>query len=127
MAGGIEKQIGYWLRSSRQDRRVGHMLLAQRKTRHGLFFLHLSLEKLLKALVCRATQQPAPRIHSLPILAERAKVALEAKQLRFLARFDRFNLAGRYPDDVSPIPRYAAALKLEAQFKELYQCLAKQL
>ena len=127
MLSGIEKQVDYWIRSSRQDRRVGHMLLAQRKTRHGLFFLHLSLEKLLKAMVCRATQKPAPRIHSLPFLAERAKAVLEPKHQEFLAKFDRFNLAARYPDDVSPIPRHASALKLEVQFKELYQCLAKQL
>ena len=57
--------------------------------------LHLSLEKLLKALVCKVTQQPAPRIHSLPALAQRAGVVLTAEQSQFLAGFDRFNIAGR--------------------------------
>ena len=103
------------------------MLLRERKTRHGLFFLHLALEKLLKALVCKATQRAAPRIHALPILAERAAIALQPGQQEFLAHFDRFNLAGRYPDDVTPIPRAPQALKLAQEVRKVYRCLAKQL
>jgi HEPN domain-containing protein len=124
---GIEKQVQYWLKSSREDFRVGELLLKARKTRHGLFFLHLAMEKLLKAMVCKVTQQPAPRIHSLPILAQRAGVALEVEQLQFITRFDRYNLAGRYPDDLAPTPQISQALKLSQEFRKVYQCLAEQL
>ena len=123
---GIQKQTAYWLRNSREDLRVANMLLRQRKTRHALFFLHLAMEKLLKAMVCKATRQPAPRIHSLPVLAERAAAVLQAGQRQFLAGFDRFNLAGRYPDDLTPIPRAPQALKLAQEFRKVYRCLAKQ-
>lgn len=124
---GIQKQTEYWLKSSRQDLGVGQMLLKNRKIRHGLFFLHLATEKLLKAMVCKATQQPAPRIHSLPILADRAAVNLKAEQRDFLSQFDRFNLAGRYPDDLIPMPRTQQAMKLARELRKVYRCLAKQL
>ena len=124
---GIQKQADYWLKSSRQDLRVGDLLLKERKTRHGLFFLHLAMEKLLKALVCKATQQPAPRIHSLPALAERARLVLQPEELQFLARFDKFNLAGRYPDDVMPMPRSPQAQKLARELRKVYRWLARQL
>jgi HEPN domain-containing protein len=41
-----------------------------------LFFAHLALEKLLKAHVCRATRDLAPRVHALLRLAERAGLML---------------------------------------------------
>jgi hypothetical protein len=89
---GIEKQIQYWVRISREDLRVGDLLLKQRMTRHGLFCLHMSMEKLLKALVSKATQEPAPKTRSLPILAKTANVELEPQQFRFLRTFDSFNI-----------------------------------
>jgi HEPN domain-containing protein len=92
-----------------------------------LFFLHLAMEKLLKALVCKATQKPAPYIHSLPLLAGRAAARLDASQMNFLAGFDRFNLAARYPDDLAPMPKIAGATKLAKEFMTVYRCLTKQL
>jgi HEPN domain-containing protein len=124
---GIQKQTIYWLTSSRQDLQVANMLLKNRKTRHALFFYHLAMEKLMKALVCKTTRQPAPRIHSLPVLAARAGASLKPEQEQFLARFDRFNLAGRYPDDLTPMPRRPQAISLLAEFRTVYRCLAKQL
>ncbi len=46
----------------------------------------------------------APRIHALLRLAELAKLDLSQDQLVFLARFDRYQLEGRYPDMLPPAP-----------------------
>lgn len=127
MTHGVAKQIEYWLKGSRQDMRVGQLLLNKRETRHALFVLHLAMEKLLKAMVCKTTGKPAPRIHSLPMLAERGAARLTPEQQIFLAGFDRFNLAGRYADDLTPIPRRPQALKLAQEMKQVYRWLAKQL
>jgi HEPN domain-containing protein len=124
---GIEKQTDYWVKSSRQDLLVGNLLLRERKIRQGLFILHFSLEKLLKGLVCKAEQRPAPKVHSLLALAERAAVDLSQEQDDFLAKFDMFDLEGRYPDRPSSIPRRPQALKIAQEFKRVYRCLTKQL
>ncbi len=47
----IEKQIAYWRDGSIEDWQVAQELISNGRIRHGLFFAHLSLEKLLKAHV----------------------------------------------------------------------------
>jgi HEPN domain-containing protein len=50
------------------------------------------------------TNDLAPRIHPLLRLAELAKSGFSQQQLDFLARFDRYQLEGRYPDMLPPAP-----------------------
>ena len=94
----IEKQIAYWRSGAADDWRVAQDLVKRREVRHGLFFAHLALEKLLKALVCRRTQDLAPRIHGLVRLAELAGLSFEPNRVELLAEVNAFNLEGRYPD-----------------------------
>ncbi len=47
----IEKQINYWLTSSKEDMEVGEELLEKGRYRYTLFFFHLAIEKILKAHV----------------------------------------------------------------------------
>ena len=69
----INKQITYWRESSKEDWEVALELVGNNRYRHGLFFAHLALEKILKAFVCKETNELAPKIHNLIILAELAK------------------------------------------------------
>jgi HEPN domain-containing protein len=100
------------------------------RTRHGLFFAHLALEKLLKAHVCRSTRDLAPRLHSLLRLAERTDLTLSEERTVFLARFDRYQVEGRYPELLSVAPDMETAraeLKLaEEVFAWLNQMLLRQ-
>ena len=43
----IQKQIDYWRNGAIEDWNVAEDLVSRNKTRHGLFFVHLALEKLL--------------------------------------------------------------------------------
>ena len=85
----VEQQIAYWQAGAVEDWQVAGELINLRRTRHGLFFAHLALEKLLKAHICRATADLAPRIHTRLRLAERTGLAYGEGQRVFLARFDR--------------------------------------
>ncbi len=49
----IEKQIAHWKRGALEDWEVAVELVDKDRYRHGLFFAHLALEKILKAHVCR--------------------------------------------------------------------------
>lgn len=93
----IEKQITYWRNGSGEDWQVARELVESGRIRHGLFFAHLALEKILKAHVCRHTNDLAPKIHSLLRLAELTGLTLSDMQRMRLARFDRYQLEGRYP------------------------------
>jgi hypothetical protein len=61
----VEKQIVYWRDGSDEAWEVGTDLVERGKTLYGLFFVHLAMEKRLKAHVCKLTQELAPKIHSL--------------------------------------------------------------
>jgi len=54
--------------------------------------------------VCRVTRDLPPRIHQLLRLAERTGLAFSEEQRVFLARFDRYQIEGRYPDLLPPAP-----------------------
>jgi len=123
----VEKQIAYWRDSAVEDWQVAGELINLGRTRHGLFFAHLALEKLLKAHICRATADLAPRIHTLLRLAERTGLAFSEEQRVFLARFDRYQVEGRYPD-LLPLPPDQGAARAELKAAgELFQWLMHQL
>lgn len=76
-------------------------IVAQGRTRHGLFFAHLALEKLLKAHVCKQTGDLAPRMHNLVRLAEAAHLTVDDAKLDVLAVMNAFNIEGRYPESLA--------------------------
>jgi HEPN domain-containing protein len=81
----IDKQISYWKENADEDWAVAQQLLESGRIRHGLFFAHLSLEKILKALVCKNTGDLAPRIHNLNRLIGMTGAAANSGQLDILA------------------------------------------
>jgi HEPN domain-containing protein len=99
----IPKQIEFWRLGSAEDAVVARDLVARGKIRHGLFFLHLAIEKALKAEVCRATTDVAPRVHNLVRLAELANLTFGLGQIDALAELNAFNIEGRYPEGKSVI------------------------
>jgi HEPN domain-containing protein len=98
MMADIEKQIDYWRQGSAEDWEVAVKLVKDGKSRHGLFFAHLALEKILKAIICAHTHDVPPKIHNLTRLNELAGLKLDARQTRVLAAMNQFNLEGRYPE-----------------------------
>jgi HEPN domain-containing protein len=123
----IQKQVIYWRDSSIEDWQVASELIKSGHIRHGLFFLQLALEKLLKAHVCNRTRDLAPRIHNLVRLAEIAKLELSPDQLDLIAEMNAFNIEGRYPDRALPILTMEEATTYLSRAKEVYEWLKSQL
>ena len=122
----ISKQVEHWRQSGEEDWTVAVHLVRAGRTRHGLFFIHLALEKLLKALVCRQTRQPAPKIHSLVRLAELAALQTTGDQRDVLAEMNAFHLEGRYPEMLMPEPTPAEAQAYVARAEEILQWLTSR-
>jgi HEPN domain-containing protein len=119
----IEKQLAYWRGGAEEDMAAGRTLIADKKYRHGLFFVHLALEKALKALVCRATNETPPRIHNLVRLSELADIHPTQHQLDILAEMNIFNLEGRYPETLPLPPTQNEARNLLVSAEEAFQWL----
>jgi len=123
----IEEQIGYWVGGAQEDWEAAGDLVEKGRIRHGLFFAHLSIEKLLKANVCRKTRALAPRIHNFVRLAEMAGIPLSPERLDRLADISRFGLEGRYPAPVVSLPAGEEAKSIMAKMKETREWLTAML
>lgn len=122
----IFKQVNYWRQSAEEDWAVARDLVRDGRTRHGLFFAHLALEKLLKAVVCRHTGQPPPRIHNLVRLAELAGLSLRPADLDTLSEMNAFQMEGRYPIPLLPTLTLAEAEAYVSRAEEVYRWLMNQ-
>jgi HEPN domain-containing protein len=122
----VAKQIEYWRRSAAEDWDMSVDLLARQKLRYGLFFAHLAIEKALKALVCRAKNDLAPRTHALLRLAELSGFDLREDQRVFLSEFDRYQIEGRYPDDLMAQPSVEEARRQSEKAREIYEWLMQR-
>jgi len=126
----IQKIIAYWVESSKRDFEVAKDLFKKKHYSYCLFFCHLTLEKILKALVVKTTKQQAPYLHDLRKLAERAELDSSPKQFTRLDKISTFNIAGRYND--FKLKFYKKCTKVFTKkylqlSKKLYQCFNKQL
>ena len=104
-----EKHIEYWKKGAVEDFAVASDLVTDGRIRHGLFFAHLALEKMLKACVCKHAGPVVPKTHDLIRLCAFAGISPAADQAAFLARFGRYQIEGRYPELLEPEPSQAVA------------------
>jgi HEPN domain-containing protein len=123
----VPRQIAYWRDGSEDDIEAAEALLEKGKFRHALFFAHLTIEKVLKAHVTRATSDVPPRTHDLLRLADLARLVLANEQRTFLARLQRYCLEGRYPDLSPAVPPADEARAEVEQAKEIRRWFASQL
>ncbi|MFP4393446.1 MAG: HEPN domain-containing protein [Desulfohalobiaceae bacterium] len=123
----IQKQIVHWQNSATEDLAVAKELIAQKRIRHGLFFGHLALEKILKAHVCTTTNDIAPPLHNLIRLAELAELSLSADLRNLLAEVTPFNIEARYPDLLVPAPTYDKAQEYIKRIEEAFQWMNSKL
>ncbi len=94
----IEKLIEYWLAMAERDYKTMLGLFKIKRYPESLFFGHIVLEKILKALVVQETKNEAPKTHDLVRLAEIAELKLPDEILEYLKIVNRFNMRTRYPD-----------------------------
>jgi len=123
----IERQVTYWSATAAEDLASGELLLRNGHARQGLFFVHLALEKLLKAHVTRAIKDVAPRTHSLRRLAELSELALSDEMRNVVSDMDRFSLVGRYPDELNQSMSVRTAELRLCRAAEVFQWLKTRL
>jgi len=93
-----KKIIDYWSTVSKQDFETAEILFENKKYHHALFFCHLSIEKILKAIIVKTTREAPPFLHALVRLAERTGIKLSTRQKSELAEIGTFNIEARYDD-----------------------------
>ena len=121
------EHIAYWRDGAKEDWEVANQLVDVGKTRHGMFFAHLALEKLLKAHICKKTGKLAPKIHNLVRLAEMAGLQFKPEDVDTLAEMNEFNIEGRYPITFVSPPTKKESLEYMKKAEGIFEWLTQKL
>jgi len=90
--------IQYWLTEATEALQVADHLVEKGDYSYALFFGHLAVEKMLKALYAQRLQEHAPLLHNLLRLARAAGVEPDERRTEALITITAFNIESRYPD-----------------------------
>lgn len=94
-----EEVVKFWKDSSNKDWEFSQeTYLGGKRYDYALFFVHLSLEKLLKALTYALKDSHPLAIHDLVELAKRTDLTFTEENLADLKEITSFNLSARYDD-----------------------------
>ena len=92
------ESIKIWIDGAKDAMDTCSKLYNSKKYHHSLFFLHLSLEKMLKALFISLKDSSPPYIHDLKQLVELSGITVRDEEKDQLDEISEFNVAGRYED-----------------------------
>jgi HEPN domain-containing protein len=126
----VTKTIKYWLESAAYDLDTGRSLLESKRFPYALFFAHLALEKILKAIVVKSTKEHAPFTHSLTFLASKSKMDIPESIVDKLAEYTEFHIETRYPDEKKDFYKKCTeefAYQKFGEMEEIYRWLIQKL
>ncbi|MDI6591967.1 MAG: HEPN domain-containing protein [Patescibacteria group bacterium] len=98
MSFNLKKIINYWRELSDYDLITAEFLFKAKRYPYCLFMCHLSIEKLLKALIIKFTKKHAPYSHNLVDLAKKTGIQFSKEDKILLSDLTEFNLEARYPE-----------------------------
>jgi HEPN domain-containing protein len=94
-----ETLIQYWKSGSKDDLESAVSIFSKaERYPASLFFLHLAIEKALKAALVKKNQTHAPFTHNLLSLIEKLGWHADEEWLTLAAEINEFNTESRYPD-----------------------------
>ena len=123
----INKQIDYWVKGAANDIETAELLITSKKYIEDLFFCHLTIEKIIKALVVKNTGQIAPKSHNLIHLCELANVNLSDDNTSLLSVLMKYQIEGRYPEYYPKTPSNEIVNDYLCKTKALLECLKQML
>jgi len=123
----IGTQINYWKEGAEDDFLTATLLIKNNRILHGLFFCHLTIEKILKAHIAKHSKDIPPKIHNLVRLLERTNLSLEEKDLELLEVLMIYLLEGRYPEQYPSVPSIDKANEILTETHKLLICLKQKL
>ncbi len=94
----LENIKTYWISEAEEALNVTDHLFEKKDYSYALFFGHLAVEKILKALYVDNKKEHAPPIHNLQRLANLTGISLGEDKADKLILISSFNIEARYPD-----------------------------
>lgn len=123
----IKKQAEYWHTGSLSDIDTAGILIDKNKLSEGLFFCHLAIEKILKALYVKNLSEYAPKSHNLFMLCEKSNITPEEDVEILLGILMKYQAEGRYPQQSTVKHTRDQVVQFFNKTKEVHKWFEKML
>jgi HEPN domain-containing protein len=123
----VPKQIEYWQNGATDDLETASILVDNKKYIHGLFFCHLSIEKIIKAHVVKVTNEIPPKSHDLFFLSKKANIDLPQDKQLIIQILMKYQLEGRYPEYLPEAPKQNIVISYLKQTNDLLKWFKEKL
>ena len=125
------EHIDYWLRIAEKDMDMMTYLMEGKRYVQTLFFGHLYLEKIAKALwVKNNTENIPPKTHNLLKIIKEANLDLADEDQAFLIKLNQYQIVSRYPEDIDKLYKYTDKQLTEEylnQITRIEKCLREKM
>lgn len=91
-----EEAVKHWIDSSKEDLETAEALFKSEKFVYCLFFCHLAVEKLIKAIVIKKTDGTPPISHNLAQIFRLTGLPISETLKKDLDEMTTFNIEARY-------------------------------
>ena len=122
----MNKAVLNWIKTSDYDITTSEAMLKSKRYVYVIFMCHISVEKLLKAAVCKATQKIPPKTHDLYLLLKLSCLSIPENHQPLIAHLNEASIPTRYPEDISKLTReynYSTAKRYLKETKEFLKWL----
>ena len=95
----MRKETRNWLKMAEYDITTAEHMLTSGRYVYVVFMCHLSIEKMMKAIVSEETGKTPPKTHNLLYLLKLGKVAPPQSLHDFISVINNASIPTRYPED----------------------------
>lgn len=99
------KSTENWIKTSEYDIKTALAMLKAGRYIYVIFMCHLSLEKILKAIINEKIKKMPPKTHSLLYLVELTDMKLPEKYKDLVADLNLLSVPTRYPEDINKLSK----------------------
>ena len=99
----MRKDTKNFIKSAQYDLETAEFMFNTGRYIYVVFMCHLSLEKLLKAVVAEIKQAVPPRSHNLIHLIKISNLQLPTEHFEFIAKINNASIITRYPEDFTKV------------------------
>ncbi|MCM8778386.1 MAG: HEPN domain-containing protein [Candidatus Omnitrophica bacterium] len=99
----MRKDTKNFKESADYDLKTAETMLESGRYIYVIFMCHLSIEKMLKAIVAETIKQTPPKTHNLIYLIKISKVSLPHELFDFVTKINNASIVTRYPEDFNKL------------------------
>jgi len=95
----MRKDTENFISSSEYDLKTAEHMLKTGRYIYVIFLCHLSIEKLLKAILAEVSGKTPPKTHNLIYLTKLAEIDFPERHFEFISKINNASVITRYPED----------------------------